>query len=170
MRSQGANDNRAWSPDGKHIVYAHTDDFDVNEKPVNEQIWLMDADGGNQHALTTGSDPKDQLPSWSPDGKFIVYASGVADNEAIWVMSADGSGQVQLTGCPPADTAPCAKGNDFGPVWSPDGTRIAFLRAFMAVGSNDRTVYVMNADGTGQARLNEALGLQSVPAWQALPV
>lgn len=163
-----ANDYPAWSPDGKHIVFVHQDDY-VADKPVNEQIWLMDADGSNQHALTTGSDPKDQLPSWSPDGKFIVYASGVADNEGIWVMAADGSAQVQLSGCPPAEAAPCAKGNDFGPVWSPDGTRIAFLRAFMAVGSNDRTVYVMNADGTGQARLNEALSLQAVPAWQALP-
>jgi len=163
-----ANDYPAWSPDGKHIVFVHQDDY-VGEKPVNEQIWLMDADGSNQHALTTGSDPKDQLPSWSPDGKFIVYASGVGDNEGIWVMAADGSAPVQLTGCPPILATPCADGSDFGPVWSPDGTRIAFLRAFMAVGSNDRSVWTMNADGTNQARLNEALSLQAVPAWQALP-
>lgn len=162
-----ANDYPAWSPDGKHIVFVHQDDY-VADKPVNEQIWVMDADGSNQHALTTGPDPKDQLPSWSPDGKFIVYASGV-DNEGIWVMAADGSGQVQLTGCPPADVAPCANGSDSGPVWSPDGTRIAFLRYFGAVGSEDRPVYVMNADGTDQRRLSEGTSLDTVPAWQAIP-
>jgi Tol biopolymer transport system component len=162
-----ANDYPAWAPDGKHLVFVHQDDY-VADKPVNEQIWLMDADGGNQHALTTGADPKDQLPSWSPDGKFIVYASG-AVNEGIWVMAADGSAQVQLTGCPPSDVAPCANGSDFGPVWSPDGTRIAFLRYFGAVGANDRTVYVMNADGTDVRRLNEPTALEAVPAWQAIP-
>jgi Tol biopolymer transport system component len=163
-----ANDYPAWSPDGKHIVFTHQDDY-VNEIPVNEQVWLMDADGGNQHALTTGADPKDKLPSWSPDGKFIVYASGVGDNEGIWVMAADGAAPVQLTGCPPAGTPPCANGSDFGPVWSPDGTRIAFLRYFGAVGANDRTVYVMNADGTDVRRLSEPTALQAVPAWQAIP-
>jgi Tol biopolymer transport system component len=164
-----ANDYPAWSPDGKHIVYVHGDDFTADEKPVNEQVWLMDADGGNKHALTTGSDPKDQVPSWSPDGTFIVYASGVGDNEGIWVMAADGSAPVQLTGCPPAAAPPCAAGSDIGPVWSPDGTRIAFLRGFTAVGSNDRPVYVMNADGTDQRRLIEGKHLAAVPAWQALP-
>jgi Tol biopolymer transport system component len=164
-----SNDYPAWSPDGKLIVFIHTDDFNADETPVNEQVWIMKSDGSDQHALTTGAAPKDQVPSWSPDGKHIVYSSGVADSEGIWVMAADGSGQVQLSGCSPAEASPCAAGDDFGPVWSPDGTRIAFLRAFGAVGANDRPVYVMNADGTNQQRLAAASPtLQTVPAWQAL--
>ena len=129
----------------------------------------MDADGGNQRALTTGTAPKDQVPSWSPDGNFIVYASGVPDSEGIWVMAADGTAPSQLSGCLPDEPSPCAAGDDFGPVWSPDGTRIAFLRAFGAVGANDRPIFVMNADGTDQRRLQEGLRLQAVPAWQAIP-
>ncbi|HEX3264108.1 MAG TPA: hypothetical protein VHR16_00440 [Candidatus Limnocylindrales bacterium] len=164
-----SNDFPAWSPDGKQLVFIHTDDFNADETPVNAQVWVMDADGGNAHALTTGAAPKDQVPSWSPDGKNIVYASGTADSEGIWVMAADGSAQVQLSGCLSGEASPCAAGDDFGPVWSPDGTRIAFLRAFQAVGTNDRPVYVMNADGTDQQRLSdESPSLQTVPAWQAL--
>ncbi|MEO8272715.1 MAG: hypothetical protein ABI620_01445 [Chloroflexota bacterium] len=166
-----SNDYPAWSPDGKLIVFIHQDDY-VNEVGVNEQVWVMDADGGNQRALTTGTAIKDQLPNWSPDGKSIVYVSresDKADSEGIWVMAADGSGQVQLTGCKAGEPAPCAAGDDFAPVWSPDGTRIAFLRAFGAVGANDRPVYVMNADGTDQQRLLDASPiLQTAPAWQAL--
>jgi Tol biopolymer transport system component len=163
-----ANDYPAWSPDGKQIVFIHQDDY-VNEVGVNEQVWLMNADGTGKHALTTGADPKDQVPSWSPDGKRIVYASGSDENNGIWSVGIDGTLPVQLSGCLATDPKPCAGGSDFGPVWSPDGTRIAFLRAFQAVGSNDRPVYVMNADGTGQQRLAAGTALQAVPAWQALP-
>jgi len=162
-----ANDYPSWSPDGKHIVFVHQDDY-IADQPVNEQIWLMNADGTGKHALTTGADPKDQLPSWSPDGKHVVYAAGVGVSEGIWTIAIDGTKPTQLSGCLSTEPKPCAAGSDFGPVWSPDGTRIAFLRYFGEVGLNDRPVYVMNADGSGQQRLAEGTILQSVPAWQAL--
>lgn len=162
-----SNDYPAWSPDDSLIVYTHQDDYDdATETAVNQQVWVMNADGTNQHPLTTGSDPKDQVPDWSPDGTRIAYASGSGDNEGIWLMNADGSGQTQLTGCRSGEASPCAAGSDFGPVWAPDGTRIAFLRAFGAVGAQDRPIYVMNADGTDQHRLIQGLILQAVPAWQ----
>jgi Tol biopolymer transport system component len=82
-------------------------------------------------------------------------------------MDADGSHQRQLTGCAAGDPTPCPTGDDFGPAWSPDGTEIAFLRAFGALGTNDRPVFVMNADGTNQHRLIPDQILQAVPGWQA---
>ena len=162
-----SNDYPAWSPDGSLIVYIHADDFNADETPVNAQVWVMNADGSNQRQLTTDSPAKDQVPSWSPDGAWITYASGEGVAEGIWVMAADGSSNHQLTGCRPGDPTPCATGSDFGPVWSPDGTRIAFLRSFMELGTNDRPVFVMNADGSDQHRLTAGTILQAVPAWQA---
>jgi Tol biopolymer transport system component len=161
-----SNDFPAWSPDDQHIVYIHTDDFDENENAVNAQVWVMDADGKHPHPLTSGSEIKDQVPDWSPDGKHIVYASNAGPNEGIWVMDADGSDQVQLTGCKAGEPSPCAAGADFGPVWSPDGTQIAFLRSFIDLGPQDRPIYVMDADGSNQHRLLEGTILQAVPAWQ----
>ena len=52
-------------------------------------------------------------------------------------MSPDGGGQVNLTNDPAEDT---------DPVWSPDGSRIAFVKA----SEGHRNIYVMNADGAGQ--------------------
>jgi len=164
MASGCYNDYAAWSPDDKHIVYIHADDT-VNDVAVNAQVWVMNADGTDQHALTSDSPLKDQVPNWSPDGKSIVYASGEGVAEGIWIMKSDGSGQRQLSGCLPADELPCAEGQDFGPVWSPDGTKIAFLRSFQELGTEDRPIYVMNADGSDQHRVTEDVILAAVPSW-----
>ena len=77
-------------------------------------------------------------------------------------MNVDGSGIVQLTS------------GDFhvldnAPVWSPDGSKIAFTRqtGIDATGSNgDSAVYVMNSDGSALARLTPpSLGFCESPAW-----
>jgi Tol biopolymer transport system component len=156
-----------WSPSGTKIAFIHADTLDADGNPVNEQVWVMNADGSNAHALTSDSPYKDQVPDWSPDGSKIAYHSGGFDMGGIWVMNADGSGQHQLTGCAQTDPAPCADGDDFGAAWSPDGTKIAFVRTFAALGINNRPIFIMNANGSNQHQLLPGTHLQAVPAWQA---
>lgn len=103
-KALGKGDEPRFSPDGKKIVF-------TSRRTKNNDIWLMNADGGLQTQLTT--DPKsDETPSFSPDGKHIVFASNRTGNYDIWVMDADGSNQRQLTSDKDDETQPC---------WSPGG-------------------------------------------------
>jgi Tol biopolymer transport system component len=134
----------AWSPDGSKIVF-------TSNRTGIPQVWVMDADGGNQAQLTFDPNPKDQLPDWNPDGSRIAYVQRTAPvGGDIWVVNADGSDPHPLTSGPP---------DELGTAWSPDGTQIAYLNW------NTRTVEVMNADGSG-AHPVQPFGIQFVPGWQ----
>src|SRR5512147_3308399 len=85
--------------------------------------------------------------------KKIAFTSVRDGNQEIYVMATDGSGQTRLTEDP---------SNDFGPVWSPDGTRLLFSSKR---NGPQRQIYLMNADGSGQTRLTVDDGDDSSPAW-----
>jgi hypothetical protein len=83
----------------------------------NWRIYVMDADGANQTALTPEDVGDDTSPIWSPDGRRIVFVSRRDGNRELYVMDADGQQVVNVTRHP---------ADDWTPAWSPDGTRLAF--------------------------------------------
>ena len=144
----------SWSPDGKRIAFVSDRDGHVNIRGwSNYEIYVMDADGRNQQNVT--NDPSnDGSPSWSPDGKRIVFSSDRDNNRdhniEIYVMDADGSNQQRLTN---------NLTEDQDPSWSPDGKRIAFSARRDGHFKNDfgitYEIYVMDADGKNEQRLTE---------------
>lgn len=101
------------SPDGKQILFVRRDKI-----TKMRQLWLMSVEGAGETQLTQNMDFETIDPRWSPDGKWIVYASNEGRdsqqnrNLDIWLMAADGSQQTQLTTNGSVDDSPCwdAKG------------------------------------------------------------
>ncbi|WP_292471188.1 NosD domain-containing protein, partial [Methanolobus sp.] len=107
--------SQVWSPDGSKIV-TQTDDI---HEGVAGSVWIVNSDGTNINML---EDEISQQPSFSPDGSKIVYLYtnldlSSSEDRNIWIMDADGSNKTQLTTSSVGNT---------NPVWSPDGTKIAF--------------------------------------------
>jgi Tol biopolymer transport system component len=97
----------------------------------------------------------------SPDGRRIAFTSLVNGWLKIFLANADGTGVTRIT---------TGNVDDDEPVWSPDGTQIAFQRWDTSPGGQ-ADIVVMNADGSGQQVLTADHGRtnQSGPAWSDQP-
>lgn len=131
-----------WSPDGRRIA------FTAFQGVENRDIWVMNADGSNQHRLKRTPFFEGEM-DWSPLGGWLVFDSGgwVSD---VYVMRTNGSNLRNLT----------PNGGWVGsgqPGWSPDGRRIVFGRP--------SGIWVMAASGRLQVRLTSNKAGDSGPDW-----
>ena len=115
---------------------------------ISAQLFRVQTTGAGLDQITTGKKTASE-PSFSPDGKRVVFARL---GSGLFVVNLDGSGLHRLT------TAP----RDQFPVWSPDGRHIAFLRIF----KNVWRLYVMGPSGQAPHRLPLALP-GGRPTWTA---
>jgi len=112
LLSQGADlADPGWSPDGKTIV--------VTSYTLGDpRILLVPADGKAALELKIKSDGQPYRPSFSPDGKWIVYTLRHEGRNDVHVVELAGGRDVALT----------SDGRSWNAVFSPEGSSIAFLR------------------------------------------
>jgi Tol biopolymer transport system component len=70
--------------------------FFAHGAPSKATIFISNADGGEEHSLLQ-STSLDYNPSWSPDGRWIVFASERDVSADLYRVKPDGSGLEQLT-------------------------------------------------------------------------
>ena len=153
-----------WSPDGQEIV-VHSSGL---------ELYILTRDGSGQRRLVRG-----QQPDWSPGGRDIAFVAGPSqcdagyvtdpirpDSSSIHLIGPDGSRERQLT-------HPTSDQSDEDPVWSPDGSTVAFVR--LGVGPDRRVTsvaaYLVDADGRNERRLAGLPLLDPIvvyrPSWSA---
>jgi len=144
--TKGKADDRhpVWMPDGKQIVY------DSGEGATSE-IWIVNvADGAMRQVTRTGG--LASFPAPSPDGKTIVFYLFKNETMDLWTIKLDGSDAKQLTKeLATAKNEQCTFACH-QPGWSPDGQLISYP------GGDKRSIWVMNADGSGQRAVVEQDG------------
>ncbi len=145
-----------WSPSGDALVM-------FGGSKSNPQIYVTDAGGGGARQITNrGGVSLD--PSWSPDGKTIVFigcprAICFERDYEVYTMPSSGGEARRLTD----DSI-----RDQDPYFSPDGRRIAWLSETDTHGQAGLSVWnirVMNGDGSGMRRLTDDRNINSKPQW-----
>jgi dipeptidyl aminopeptidase/acylaminoacyl peptidase len=186
-----------WSPDGKQLAFnAAGPQFYSNkpspQHPPNENdvmyidrlqykaayyysdmrrtyVYLISAEGGKPRQISFGEEDYHSI-SWSPDGRWIACVSNRTgrddynSNNDICLLSTTGKELVQLTH---------TIGPEYQPVWSPDGSRIAYLGRLRDHRSKEsdaelKKVYVISPTGKDTVNLTGALDRWSAPPeWSA---
>ncbi|WP_084144812.1 amidohydrolase family protein [Amycolatopsis jejuensis] len=103
-------------------------------------LWSVPRGGGRARQLCA-PDLEPTRPVFSPDGRSVAVSAYRGGTFHLWTLRPDGSGLTQVTG---------GSGDDRGPAWSPDGTRIAFASdrsAGLELGSSYRIWVVEPATG-----------------------
>jgi dipeptidyl aminopeptidase/acylaminoacyl peptidase len=147
--------------DPENLVWVYDRVTDPDDHGYPEKVFRFHDD--QTEALT--SDDAASGPSLSPDGRQIVFERGVGgdpessgyDGFQLYVMDSDGSDERPLLAVAP--------GRDRHPVWSPDGSRIAFVRN--VEDPSVHSVMVVPADG-GEPRPVPGSTSESgdpAPAW-----
>ena len=125
----GFNWSAHWSPDGARMVYAESG-------ATVMQLVTMRPDGSDKTRLAATTLTRNQFvahPTWSAAGQIAYTRSRSSTSSEVWTIRPDGSGHRLLVE------------NAYGPAWSPDGRRLAFIRR--------GDLFVADADLRNQSQL-----------------
>ena len=131
------------SPDGSTIVFTRF--FTDSDHPT---IWLMDRDGSNfrQVSNTAAWDP-----TWSPDGKQILFASYAGELSQLFIINADGTGLHQVS------NFPALRGRSD---WSPQNLIVTYSGKAW-----HREVFGLDLDGSNQHQISPGGGNSQGPSF-----
>ena len=174
------------SPDGKRVAF-------ISNIEGNSDIYVINADGSGRSRVTN-TPVAEGAPSWSADGKEILFSVG-RDTARLYTIAPNGSGQRELTtylgngaalspdgkriaytsgkfpnatstlsALDGASAKQLTAGPAFNFAWSPNGKQLAYT---LLTAERKVEVWLANADGTSARRLMENDEKEGGPQWPA---
>jgi Tol biopolymer transport system component len=119
----------------------------------DDDIQILTSDGSYKNITNNGKDMREESPSWSPDGKRIVYVAGKGIPGDLFIAEADGSGTRRLAK---------AKGMEkYGhPKFSPDGKRVLAV-----MGSMEADLVLFDVESAAMIKLTEGKAMEHSASW-----
>jgi Tol biopolymer transport system component len=137
-------------------------------------MFVVNVNGTGLKQITPAGLDFSSSGDWSPQGNEIVFSQHLTPDvhSSIWVVHSDGSGLHEInvqpaSACGGANADPAAQGCNHT-MWSPDGTKIAFVRSHLNI--VDGEVYTVNLDGTGLTQITHTTMVDSVDWGTGLPI
>jgi TolB protein len=124
----------------------------VKKTKNGRELYVMDLDGRNMHALTNNGSIN-LLPAWTRDGQGLLFTSYIRHNPNLYSIPMTGSGPPKLLSG--------ERGLNTGGTVSPNGKLVALTLSK----DGNSEIYVMNADGTNLKRLTNEWAIDSSPSW-----
>jgi TolB protein len=137
-----------WSPKGDYIAFSVGAHMGA---PGPTHLAMIRPDGRGLTMLTSG-DRRDGLPSWSPDGKRLVFRAVTGARTGLSIIDIEVGAITALSTGSDYDTFPS---------WSPRGDLISFT----SKRDDDYEIYVIRPDGSGLRRLTHTRGNDAHPEW-----
>jgi serine/threonine-protein kinase len=107
----GNNAPGAWSPDGRTLAFTRL----LPTSGWEMRVWS--ADGGDRALHAPSSTPfLERYPTFSPDGRWLAYASDESGRDEVYVQPYPGSGREQIS-----------TGGGLAPAWSRDGRELFYM-------------------------------------------
>ncbi len=132
---------------------AETKIYFISSRTGSKEVWVMDYDGANQHAVThLGS--ISLSPRVSPDNSRVAFATLGREGWSVRMYSLDLGRLVSF----PAGTA---GGSNQSPAWSADGSKLAFSSSR----TGDPEIWVADASGAAPKRITYFKGPDVSPTW-----
>lgn len=138
-----------WSPDGQLIAFGYGGYLQAR-KTSTAKIMMIKKDGTGLHALTDGT-INSGFPSFSPDGKQVVYRTWGGKDEGLRIINIEDKSIKVLT-----------TDYDNLPFWSPDGKLISFTRKH---DGNNFDIYTIRPDGTDLRQLTTSPANDAHAMW-----
>ena len=141
-----------WSPDGERIAFGLGRYNEGTRVGAPSHVAVIDADGSGLRLLTEKIPGNHGFPSWSPDGRKIVYRSTNGETKGLVIIDVASRATTAL---------PSGAWTDTFPAWSPRGDRILFT----SDRDGDWELYTMQPDGGGLKRLTHSPGNDAHATW-----
>ena len=127
------------------------DRLPMGTRPVARGIYLVRPDGTESHALLPDANYRTFHPDWSPDGAKIAFDAETGGGNEIWVVNADGTDAAAIVQRSTDCAISC--GEVAEPAWSPDGSKIAFVRFQLGASGLEAAVIEVQDVASGDRRV-----------------